>query len=80
AASAARRLVLTSQEQAWLRSLPPLQVGFDNGWPPFSYVDESGHPAGIAAEYLDYLSRTLGIVFNRARSADWPATIEAFQR
>ncbi|WP_341315834.1 transporter substrate-binding domain-containing protein [Paraburkholderia sp. IMGN_8] len=80
AASAARRPLLTSQEQAWLRSLPPLQVGFDSGWPPFSYVDESGHPAGIAAEYLDYLSRTLGIVFNRAHTADWPATIEAFQR
>lgn len=80
AASAARRLVLTPEEQAWLRSLPPLQVGFDTGWPPFSYVDESGHPAGIAAEYLDYLSRTLGVVFNRANTADWPATIKAFQR
>ncbi|MFM0301174.1 transporter substrate-binding domain-containing protein [Paraburkholderia sediminicola] len=79
AASAARRLVLTPEEQAWLRSLPPLQVGFDNGWPPFSYVDESGHPAGIAAEYLDYVSRALGVVFNRARMADWPATIDAFQ-
>ncbi|MFM0213533.1 transporter substrate-binding domain-containing protein [Paraburkholderia sediminicola] len=79
AASAARRLVLTPDEQVWLRSLPPLQVGFDNGWPPFSYVDESGHPAGIAAEYLDYLSRALGVVFNRAHTADWPATIAAFQ-
>lgn len=79
AASAARRLVLTPDEQAWLRSLPPLQVGFDNGWPPFSYVDESGHPAGIAAEYLDYLSRALGVVFNRAHTADWPSTIQAFQ-
>ncbi len=79
AASAARRLVLTPEEQAWLRSLPPLQVGFDKGWAPFSYVDESGHPAGITAEYLDYLSRALGVVFNRAHTADWPATIDAFQ-
>ncbi|RDK04312.1 ATP-binding protein [Paraburkholderia lacunae] len=80
AASAARRLTLTPEERAWLRSLPPLQVGFDNGWPPFSYTDEAGHPAGIAAEYLDYLSRALGVEFSRARTADWPATIEAFQR
>ncbi|MFM0626490.1 ATP-binding protein [Paraburkholderia xenovorans] len=77
---AAPRLALTPQEQAWLRSLPPLQVGFDNRWPPFSYVDSSGRPAGIAADYLTYLSRTLGVVFNRAQTADWPATIEAFQR
>ncbi|HZZ13474.1 MAG TPA: transporter substrate-binding domain-containing protein, partial [Paraburkholderia sp.] len=80
AASAARRLVLSAQEQAWLRSLPPLQVGFDHGWPPFSYIDDVGRPAGIAADYLDYLSRTLGVEFTRAYTADWPATLEAFQR
>ncbi|MEC5408279.1 transporter substrate-binding domain-containing protein [Paraburkholderia sp. MPAMCS5] len=74
------RLELTQQEQAWLRSLPPLRVGFDSNWAPFSYVDVSGRPAGVTADYLAYLSRTLGIVFNRAREPDWPSTIEAFQR
>jgi two-component system sensor histidine kinase EvgS len=77
---AAPRLVLTPAEQTWLRSLPPLTVGFDNGWPPFSYLDETGHPSGIAAEYLDYLSRTLGLHFIRAPITDWPSTIDAFQR
>ncbi|PMS21377.1 ATP-binding protein [Paraburkholderia rhynchosiae] len=74
------RLELTQQEQAWLRALPPLEVGFDSNWPPFSYVDVSGRPAGVTADYLAYLSRTLGIVFNRARQPDWPTTIDAFQR
>ncbi len=74
------RLELTQQEQAWLRSLPPLRVGFDSNWPPFSYVDASGRPAGVTADYLAYLSRTLGVVFNRARQPDWPTTIDAFQR
>ena len=78
--SVAPRLVLTGQETAWLRSLPPLQVGFESNWPPFSYVDNSGHPAGMTADYLAYLSRTLGIVFNRARTGDWGATFGAFQR
>ncbi|WP_081935987.1 transporter substrate-binding domain-containing protein [Burkholderia sp. 9120] len=76
----APRLVLTSQEQAWLRSLPPLPVGFDSTWPPFSYVDDAGHPAGVAADHLAYLSRTLGVTFSRASTADWPAIIAAFQR
>lgn len=73
-------LELTEQEQLWLRSLPPLEVGFDSSWPPFSYIDTSGQPAGITADYLAYLSRTLGVVFNRAREPDWPSTIDAFQR
>ncbi|WP_174641860.1 ATP-binding protein [Paraburkholderia ribeironis] len=78
--AAARPLELTPEEKAWLRTLPPLQIGFDDNWPPFSYVDESGRPAGLTADYLAYLSRTLGIVFNRARLPDWPAAVEAFQR
>ncbi|WGS50364.1 transporter substrate-binding domain-containing protein [Paraburkholderia sp. D15] len=73
-------LLLTPQEKSWLASLPPLPVGFDSGWPPFSYVDDAGRPSGVAADYLSYLSRTLGIVFTRAPIGNWPATIEAFQR
>ncbi len=57
-----------------------MQVGFDSSWPPFSHIDASGHPAGITADYLAYLSRTLGVAFNRARQPDWPSTIDAFQR
>lgn len=71
---------LTSQEKNWLRSLPPLQVGFDGDWPPFSYIDDAGRPVGLTADYLAYLSSTLGVVFNRARMTDWPSTVEAFQR
>ncbi|MGF6570459.1 two-component system sensor histidine kinase EvgS [Paraburkholderia sp. GAS333] len=74
------RLDLSVQEKAWLRSLPPLKVGFDSNGPPFSYVDEMGRPAGIAADYLAYLSRSLGVAFNRARTSDWASTVDAFQR
>nr|WP_260854112.1 transporter substrate-binding domain-containing protein [Paraburkholderia sp. BCC1886] len=79
-AAAAPGLVLTPQEQAWLRSLPPLRVGFDENWPPFSYVDSAGRPAGVASDYLAYLARTLGVVLNRAHTGDWVATLDAFQR
>ena len=78
-AAAPPRFALTPEEQTWLRSLPPLQIGFDSNWPPFSYVDDAGSPAGMTADYLAYLSRTLGIVFKRARLSDWPATVDAFQ-
>ncbi|WP_233846924.1 ATP-binding protein [Paraburkholderia sp. HD33-4] len=74
------RFTLTPEEKNWLRSLPPLQIGFDNDWAPFSYVDAAGRPVGLTADYLAYLSSTLGVVFNRARMADWVATVEAFQR
>ncbi|QQC65530.1 ATP-binding protein [Paraburkholderia ginsengisoli] len=79
-AAATRHFTLTPEERAWLRSLPPLEIGFDSNWPPFSFIDDTGRAAGMTADYLAYLTRTLGIVFNRARLSDWPTTVEAFQR
>jgi two-component system sensor histidine kinase EvgS len=72
-------LLLTADERAWLAALPPLTVGFDAGWPPFSYVDGVGRMSGIAADYLDYIAATLGVHFVRAHTGDWPATIHAFE-
>ncbi|HWT38912.1 MAG TPA: transporter substrate-binding domain-containing protein, partial [Paraburkholderia sp.] len=79
-ASAASNLVLSRDEQAWLRTLPPLSVGFDSDWAPFSTLDELGRPSGIAADYLDYLARSLGLTFRRAPAKDWPETLASFER
>ncbi|WP_239483053.1 transporter substrate-binding domain-containing protein [Paraburkholderia sp. C35] len=79
-ASESTNLVLSREEQAWLRALPPLSVGFDGDWAPFSTLDELGRPSGLAADYLDYIGRTLGLTFHRAPAKDWSATLEDFDR
>ncbi|MEX3930605.1 transporter substrate-binding domain-containing protein [Paraburkholderia phymatum] len=79
-ASAVPNLLLSREEQVWLQSLPPLSVGFDSDWAPFSTLDEMGRPSGVAADYLDYLGRTLGITFHRAPAKDWFATLADFGR
>ncbi|HEY1611045.1 MAG TPA: transporter substrate-binding domain-containing protein, partial [Paraburkholderia sp.] len=76
----ASQLVLSDQERAWLRALPPLAVGFDDDWAPFSFVGPSGRPAGIANDTLDYLERSLGISLRRVLSSNWPDTVTAFGR
>ncbi|MDE1179616.1 transporter substrate-binding domain-containing protein [Paraburkholderia sp.] len=75
-----RRLVLTPDEQAWLLALPPLTVGFDSGWPPFSQVDPAGRAGGVAEAYLDYLSRVLGITLTVAPVDNWASAISSFQQ
>ncbi|WP_322043926.1 ATP-binding protein [Paraburkholderia sp. J67] len=72
--------VLAPDERAWLRSLPPLKVGFDPGWLPFSYASRHGRAAGMANDYLDYLSRTLGITFEPVPIASWLDAGAAFRR
>jgi hypothetical protein len=43
-----------------------LKVAFDAGSAPYSYVDNSGRPGGMAADYLSYLGRTRRTVPARA--------------
>jgi hypothetical protein len=74
------RFVLSAEERAWLHALPPLAVGLDDDWGPFSFIGPSGRPAGIANDYLDYLARALGVRFQRVRSSSWPDTVSAFRR
>ncbi|WP_083654646.1 ATP-binding protein [Burkholderia sp. SRS-W-2-2016] len=71
---------LSADERRWLAALSPLQIGFDSDWHPFSYVDDRGRPVGLTADYLGYLSSTLGVQFRRARFDDWAATVAAFRR
>ena len=51
------------------------RVGFDADWAPFSYVDSNGHASGIAAAYLAYLSKMLGVTFDRRAYADSSAVV-----
>jgi two-component system sensor histidine kinase EvgS len=58
-------LNLSVDERAYLRSLPPLALGVDSSWAPFTYLDSSGEPSGIAIAYATYLSKALDIDFDR---------------
>ncbi|MGO4329765.1 transporter substrate-binding domain-containing protein [Cupriavidus sp. 2TAF22] len=73
----AEQFFLAPEERAFLSALPPLRVGFDVGLAPYSYLDESGRPSGIALDYLGYLGEALGLRFQRVPSASFGKTVEA---
>ncbi|RAR61864.1 PAS domain S-box-containing protein [Paraburkholderia unamae] len=71
---------LSADERAWLRTLPPLKVGYDTAWLPFSFTNRDRAPSGMANDYLDYLSRTLGITFERVPFYPWTKAGDAMER
>jgi len=73
----ADQFFLTPEESAFLNALPPLRVGFDVGLPPYSYLDDSGRPSGIALDYLSYLGEALGLRFQRVPSGNFGKTVDA---
>ncbi|QIN60415.1 Sensor histidine kinase RcsC [Caballeronia sp. SBC1] len=73
-------LSLSADERAYLHSLPPLTLGVDGSWAPFSYVDSRGESSGIAMAYATYLSKALDIDFEQRVYPDWAGVSNAFAR
>ena len=73
-------LSLSAGERAYLHSLPPLTLGVDAGWAPFTYVDSSGKSRGIAMAYATYLSKALDIDLERRVYPGWADVSKAFAR
>ncbi|PAU65136.1 histidine kinase [Pseudomonas sp. PIC25] len=78
AVSAAERMDLTAEEQAWVDAHPVVRVGMSRGgWPPFDIVDEQGRHGGISADYLAALGRRIGLHFDLVLVDGWDEALEA---
>jgi len=53
---------LPAQDRKWLREHKRIRVAVMDDWPPFNFLDESGKPSGIGADYLEALNERLGRV------------------
>jgi PAS domain S-box-containing protein len=78
AAGDPRKLILSAEERAYLRSLPVISLGFDTDWAPFTFLDAERQPSGIATAYVTYLSKALDIGFERRLYPNWGDLSNAF--
>ncbi|MCF8127650.1 MAG: transporter substrate-binding domain-containing protein [Deltaproteobacteria bacterium] len=70
-------LNLTSEERAWLRDHPFLNLGYDTDWPPVEYVDKQGRFVGMSADFMKTLSSLMGITIKPTKRESWQTTLEA---
>lgn len=71
------RLELTANESAWLAAHPVVRVGFDEGYPPANFWDETGKLKGIDADFLTEIAELTGIEFEFVKMASWTAAVNA---
>ncbi|WP_430715435.1 ATP-binding protein [Ralstonia flaminis] len=64
-------LRLSAKERSMLAALPPLRYAADADYMPYSFNEQRGELLGILPEYLNFLSRTLGLRFERVHVRDW---------
>ena len=66
-----QQVVLSPFEQQWVNNKKVISVGFDNNWPPYSFLDDQGEYQGIAVEITRRLAQRLGLELAFYPSDSW---------
>lgn len=68
---------LNSKETDWVKRHKTIHIGIDPEFAPFEFVDQQGRYQGITSEYLEILSKRLGLKFYVIPNLSWDQTVEA---
>ena len=71
---------LSEKEKDWLRALPPLRLGVDPSYAPFSLITGRGEAEGLSLDYVREIAAELGIRVTQVPSENWAGTIERVHR
>ena len=72
-------LPLSTDERAYLESLPTLKVSNELDWPPFDYA-QSGAPRGYSIDVMKLVAEMLGLRLEYVNGLSWPELTEAFRQ
>lgn len=77
AGSGLDNLDLTTEERQFVASLQAVRFAVDEaGWPPFEFYGAQGQLQGIVSDYLEVLSKRLGVRFERISTSSWSEVLE----
>ncbi|NCC12987.1 MAG: transporter substrate-binding domain-containing protein [Spirochaetia bacterium] len=66
----------TEEEQAFLAEHPVIRIGIDPKFVPFEFLDEQGQHSGIAADFLDLISKRTGLSFVHDPGLGWVDAVQ----
>ncbi len=72
-----KTLILDDTERAFLQNHHVLRAAFLPDWPPVTYTGTDKKMSGIASDYLDLISRALGVEIKPVQISSWSETVDA---
>ncbi|MFC1866686.1 transporter substrate-binding domain-containing protein [Thermodesulfobacteriota bacterium] len=66
---------LTESERQWIAEHKEIRLGVDPEFAPFEFVTDQGQYQGMAAEYVAYISKFLGVTMTVVPGLSWPEVI-----
>jgi len=76
----ARGVSLSTEERAWLKNNPVIQVGVDPEFAPFGFIDDQGAFQGMAADVINLLQQRLPIKFEIQKNLSWGQVLQGAER
>lgn len=73
-------LLLSEEEQAWLKAHPEIRYAVDPDFAPFEWVDAVGDYKGMSADYLALVEKKLGIRFKRIPAKNWSEVMSMIRK
>ncbi len=73
------QLVLTKEEKAWQKEHPEITIGFQDDWPPYSFLDTNNGPVGISIDFFDRVAQMAGIKYKVYPDGNWSGIYKAGQ-
>lgn len=64
-------ITLNQEEIAWLKDHPVIRIAPDPEFPPVEWIDENGKYKGIAADYMELISKQLNVKFQIVQCKSW---------
>lgn len=64
------RLLLTKEEERYIKSLGTLKVSNELNWPPFDF-SYSGHPQGYSIDMMNLIAQKLGLSIQYSNGYSW---------
>lgn len=71
---------LSEREKAWLAALPPLRLGVDPSYAPFSLITGQGEAEGLSLDYVREIAAELGIRITQVPSENWAGTVDRVKK
>ena len=74
--STAERLQLTEAQREWLAAHPVIRYTVQPNREPVEFIDRAGAPGGMSSDYIQYLTRLLGVRFEFVPVNHWSEALE----
>ena len=72
-------ITFTQEEIDWIESHETLNVGNEQDWPPFDFMDDEDQAAGYSIDLIELIAKKTGLKINMVNGLTWNEILDQFK-